>query len=298
MSDPGALVGVATGRHDPAAVVLQDVGFTYPGAGLAALASVSLTIQAGEAVAVVGESGSGKSTLARLMVGALRAGTGSVRAGGMDAAGAPRHEVAAYAGLVFQNPNHQLFASTVRDELALGPRNIGLGGREIKDRVEETARRLDIEPYLNDHPYRLGLANRKRVAIAAVLAMRPRVLVLDEPTTGQGRREVSSMTALLREETAAGTTVIVISHDMRFTADVARRVVVLGEGRVRADGPVRAVITDEALLGGAGLEPPQVTRLARRLGLALTDGPPLTMDEMLSLLSATRTDGATTEARP
>ncbi len=139
---------------------------------------------------------------------------------------------------------------------------------------------------------------RKRVALAAVLAMRPRVLVLDEPTTGQGRREVSVIAALLREEAAAGIAVIAISHDIRFAAEVAHRVVVLGEGRVRADRPVRELLGDAELLDSVGLEPPQVARLARRLGLARADGPPLTTDEMAQLLGPCDPVDANADARP
>jgi energy-coupling factor transporter ATP-binding protein EcfA2 len=298
MSTPGAIRHAAsvTGNGD-IAVALQDVTFAYPGAGRPALASVSLMVRTAEAVVIAGESGSGKSTLARLVVGVLRPTEGSVMTGGMDTS-ARRHGIAAYAGLVFQNPNHQLFASTVRDELALGPRNLGLRASEIADRVAEAAHRLELEPFLDEHPYRLGMAVRKRVALAAVLAMRPRVLVLDEPTSGQGRREVSGIAALLRAETGAGTAVIAISHDMRFAAEVANRVVVLREGRVWADGPIRELLGDEALLTAVGLEPPQVARLARRLGLARPDGLPLTADELLQLLRNRRRNGGAGDARP
>jgi energy-coupling factor transport system ATP-binding protein len=286
-----------TGNHD-IVVALQDVTFAYPGAGRPALASVSLTVRTAEAVVIAGESGSGKSTLARLVVGILRASGGSVRTGGMDTATARRHELAAYAGLVFQNPNHQLFASTVRDELALGPRNLGLGHADVLERVAGAVHHLGLEPFLDEHPYRVGIAIRKRVALAAVLAMRPRVLVLDEPTTGQSRREASGIASLLRDETGAGTAVIAISHDMRFASEVANRLVVLSEGGVLADGPIRELLGDEELMVAAGLEPPQVARLARRLGLTRTDGLPLTTDELLQLLGTVRAGDATRDARP
>ena len=285
----------AVTRDGDIAVAIRDVTFAYPGAGRPALTSVSLTVRAAESVVIAGESGSGKSTLARLVVGILRPTGGSVTTWGKDTS-ARRHGIAAYAGLVFQNPNHQLFASTVRDELALGPRNLGLRASEVADRVAGAAHRLELEPVLDEHPYRVGVAIRKRVALAAVLAMRPRVLVLDEPTTGQGRREVSGIAALLREEARAGTTVIAISHDMRFAAEVADRVVILREGRVLADGPIRSLLADADLVTGAGLEPPQVARLARSLGLARPDGLPLTAEELLRLLGVGRPAGAPGDA--
>jgi energy-coupling factor transporter ATP-binding protein EcfA2 len=299
MSRPGAAGRAAsvTGNGD-AVVAFGDVTFAYPGADRPALGAVSLVVRTGEAVVIAGESGSGKSTLARLVVGVLRPGGGSVRTGGMDTATTRRQDLAAYAGLVFQNPNHQLFASTVRDELALGPRNLGLGQGDVSERVTAAAHRLGLEPFLDEHPYRVGVAVRKRVALAAVLAMRPRLLVLDEPTAGQSRRESSGIAALLREETSAGTAVIAISHDMRFAAEIASRVVVLHEGRVRADGPIRELLGDEELMVAAGLEPPQVARLARRLGLARTDGLPLTTDELLQLLGTSYPGDAARDARP
>ena len=170
-----AVVGRAASVNDDgdAVVALRDVTFAYPGASRPALASVSLMVRTAEAVVIAGESGSGKSTLARLVVGVLRAAGGSVRTGGMDTATARRQDLAAYAGLVFQNPNHQLFASTVREELALGPRNIGLSPGDVTERVTGAAHRLGLEAFLDDHPYRVGIAVRKRVALAAVLAMRP-----------------------------------------------------------------------------------------------------------------------------
>jgi energy-coupling factor transporter ATP-binding protein EcfA2 len=298
MSTPGAIGHVVpvTGNGD-IAVTLRDVTFAYPGGDGPALAAVSFAVRTGEAVVIAGESGSGKSTLGRLVVGVLRPTEGSVVTGGMDTA-TRRHGIAAYAGLVFQNPNHQLFASTVRDELALGPRNLGLKPGEVADRVAGAAHRLQLEPFLDEHPYRVGVAVRKRIALAAVLAMRPRILVLDEPTTGQGRREASGIAALLREETSAGTAVIAISHDMRFAAEVANRVVVLPEGRVRADGPIRDVLGDDDLMTGVGLEPPQVATVARRLGLARPDGPPLTTDELLQVLGERRPKGLSGDARP
>jgi energy-coupling factor transport system ATP-binding protein len=299
MSTPDAVGRAASmaGNGD-IVVALRDVTFAYAGADRPALASVSLMVRTAEGVVIAGESGSGKSTLARLVVGVLRPTRGSVRTGNMDTETARRRDLAAYAGILFQNPNHQLFASTVRDELALGPRNLSLGQGEVSERVAWAAHRLGLEPFLNENPYRVGIAVRKRVALAAVLAMRPRVLVLDEPTTGQSRREASGIAALLREETGAGTAVIAISHDMHFAAELASRVVVLGEGRVRADGPLRELLGDEELMVAAGLEPPQVARLARRLGLSRTDGLPLTTDELLQLLGASRQSDATRDARP
>jgi len=278
------------------AVTLADVSFTYPAAARPAIDGVSLTVRSGEAVVIAGESGSGKSTLARLVVGLLRATGGTVRTGGMDPALARPQAIAGFAGLVFQNPNHQLFASTVRDELALGPRNLGMHATGTATRVDEAAGRLGLETVLGDHPYRLGIAVRRRVALAAVLAMRPRLLVLDEPSSGQGPADAARISALIRDEAASGTTLIVITHDLTFAAGIAERIVVLREGRVHGDGPVRDVLAGERLLDDAGLVAPQIVRLASRLGLSGPHGALLTPDELLPMLAAR--DGGVTGEMP
>ncbi len=248
-------------------VRLDDAGYAYPAAIGRAVDGVTFEVVAGEVVAVAGESGSGKSTLARLIVGLVQPDAGSVRIAGLDTRRARRRDLAGRAALVFQHPNHQLLASTVRAELELAPRNLGLDGDEIHRRTAGAAARFGLADELDLHPFRLGLPARRRLAIAAVLAVRAPVLVLDEPTAGLDDAERDALATVVREEAARGAAVIVVTHDLRFAGSVAGRLVVLRGGRVAAAGPVDRVIADAAQLAAAGLEPPPLVRFASALGL-------------------------------
>ena len=183
----------------PAVLALRDVSFRYAAGAPWAVDRCTLDVPAGLVVGIAGANGSGKSTLARLMQGLLRPASGTVTIDGLDTARTPVRRLAAHAGYVAQNPNHQLFASTVAAELAFGPRNLGLPAAEVEDRVADAARRLGLEDVLDRHPYHLGRARRKLVTIASVLAMRTPVLVLDEPTTAQDHRTSDVIGRLIRE---------------------------------------------------------------------------------------------------
>ncbi len=235
-------------------------------------------------VGIAGPNGSGKSTLARLMQGLLRPASGTVTVDGLDTARTPVRRLAAHAGYVAQNPNHQLFASTVAAEMAFGPRNLGLPAAEVDARVADAARRLGLEDVLDRHPYHLGRARRKLVTIASVLAMRTPVLILDEPSTAQDHRTSEIVGRLVRELRDAGTAVVCISHDVRLLADVADRLVVLDAGRTIADAAPRAVFADAAIMRRAGLRPPQVTRLALRLDGPARPWAALSVDEVAAAL--------------
>ena len=253
--------------RDEAVVRLEGVGYAYPGTTTRALDGVALTVDACQVLAVAGESGSGKSTLARLVAGLMPPDGGSVRVDGVDTRHARRRDLAGRVALVFQHPNHQLIASTVREELALAPRNLGVGADEAALRTAAAAERFGLAEVLDEHPYRLGLPARRRLAIAAVLALDARVVVLDEPTAGLDEAEREGLVAVVRGEAARGAAVIVVTHDLRFAGLVAERVVVLQGGRVSAEGPADRLLTDAGRLAEAGLEPPALVRLATALWL-------------------------------
>ena len=301
---PRGLPAVLPGSHAPSAadrhasrdplVTVSDVTFQYPGATRAAIAGVTLSVGAGEVVGVVGANGSGKTTLGRLVNGLLRPGRGRVVVDGMDTASHPVRTLAAHVGTVFQDPGHQLFASTVADEIALGPRAFGRSEAWIGERVRELAAALELEDVLGRHPLRLGRAERKLVALGAVLAVGPRVLVLDEPTTGADLRLSGIVEAQVSAAAASGCAVLVASHDMGFLGRVADRLVVMDGGRAIAEGPARLVFADAPLLAAAGLEPPGVTRVALALGARGPEPwPPISLDEaVLVLRSAGRRGGS------
>ena len=273
---------------EPAVVSLLDVRYTYPGARAAAIDGVSLELRRGSLVGLVGQNGSGKTTLSKLLDGLLRPTSGRVTVEGLDTSREPVQRLARHVGYVFQNPAQQLFARTVADELAFGPRNLGCAPDEVAERVAGVAAALDLGEVLSTHPYRLPFPARKLVTIAGVLTMRTSVVVLDEPTTGQDDQTKRRIVAVLDALRAKGTTVVCATHDMSLLAEASDRMVVLHEGRVAADGAPRDVLSDRALLDATSLRPPQVSALS--LALPGRAGRPaaLTVDELADELRAAR----------
>jgi energy-coupling factor transport system ATP-binding protein len=252
-------------------VEVSDLAFTYP-SGVRALDGIDLEIRAGERLAIIGQNGSGKSTLVRHFVGLLRATSGEVRIGGQPVGRRHVAELARTVAIAFQNPDRQIFAARVRDEVAFGPRNLGLRGAALDERVASALVAVGLEGRSGANPYDLGYSRRKLLALASVLAMEAPMVVLDEPTTGQDARGVRLVEAIVAALSAAGTTVVVISHDMRFVAEAATRVVVMREGRIVDDGPPEAVFSEPRwpVLASTYLEPPLAARVGARLGLGAT----------------------------
>lgn len=268
---------------DAAIVVVRRAGFRYPG-GVVALDDVSLTVGPGEVLGIAGANGAGKTTLARLLDGLLLPTAGTVTVDGQDTRRVPVRDLARTVGLVFQHPRTQLFARSVAEELAFGPRNLGLAPAEVAGRVASAARRLGIEDVLAVSPFSLSAPVRRLVAIASVVAMAPRVLVMDEPTTGQDERSAERVVGLVRSLAAEGMGIVCVSHDMRFLAAVATRLVTMADGRIVADGAPREVFGDVRALEAAGLVAPQVPRLAQALAGPAADPLPLTVAELVLAL--------------
>jgi len=212
---PGATAGLRVGW--------EDVSFAY-GAGADVVRGVSLSIGAGESVALVGPNGAGKTTLTRMVMGLLRPRTGRVRVGDWDVATKRPDEMAACVGYVFQHADQQLFARSVREDVAFGPRRLGRSEAVVPAVLEELA----LAGYAAVHPYDTPAPVRKLVALAGVLAMEPAVLVLDEPTAGLDRDLRARVVSALRRRTASGVTVIGISHDRDFVGSLGRIVVMKG----------------------------------------------------------------------
>jgi energy-coupling factor transport system ATP-binding protein len=270
-----------------AVVSLQEVRYAYPGAEAAALDGVSLALRRGSLVGLVGKNGSGKTTLTKHLNGLLRPTSGRVLVEGLDTAREPVRRLARHVGYVFQDPAHQLFARTVADELAFGPRNLGCTEEDVEERVRAVAASLGLADALTVHPYRLPFPVRKLVTIAGVLTMRTSVVVLDEPTTGQDHLTSKRIAAVLDGLLASGTTVVCVTHDMSLLAGLSDRLVVLHEGRVAADGTPRDVLSDRALLAATSLRPPQISELS--LALPGRRGRPaaLSVDELVGELRGT-----------
>ncbi len=253
-------------------LALEAVSYRYSQGGAMALDGVELRIAAGERVALVGQNGSGKTTLVRHLNGLLRPTSGRVLHDGRDVRGHTVAELARSVGLVFQDPDRQIFAGSVRAEVEFGPRNLGMRGDQLREAVDEALAAVGLEADAKTNPYDLGASRRKLLALASVQAMRTPVLVLDEPTTGQDLRGVATVRRLIDEAHAAGRTVIAISHDMGFVADAFDRVVVLRAGSVILDGAPASVFGEASweALRSTYLEPPLPALVGARLGLGAT----------------------------
>jgi energy-coupling factor transport system ATP-binding protein len=213
----------------------EGLTFTYPD-GATALTGLDLEIGAGERVAITGRNGSGKSTLVRHWNGLLRPTAGRVLIDGHPTDGRRVADLARTVGISFQDPGSQLFARTCRDEVAFGARNVGLRGQALESAVEAALTAVGLQDRAGENPYDLGLARRKLLAIAAVLAMGTPAVVLDEPTPGQDADGHARLREIVANLTAEGRTVVAVSHDRAFIADAFARVVVLEAGRIVADG--------------------------------------------------------------
>ncbi len=250
-------------------IEVRDLAHTYlRGTPLEAVAlrGVTLAVGDGEFVGLVGPTGSGKSTLVQHLNALLRPTAGQVLLDGADvnARGVDLRRVRQTVGLVFQYPEHQLFEETVAEDVAFGPRNLGLPADEIAERVRVSLEEagLDVQRFGARSPFGLSGGEMRRAAIAGVLAMRPRVLVLDEPTAGLdplGKTEILGLVRRLHER--GGLTVILITHNMDEVARAAQRVVVMHEGRVYRDGPVREVFAEAEALRAIGLDVPRPARI-------------------------------------
>ncbi len=263
-------------------ILVEHLEHRYP-TGVLALAGVSLQIQEGESIGIIGQNGSGKTTFVKHLNRLLRPTGGRVVVAGLDTRQARGSRLARTVGYVFQNPDHQIFAGRVWDEVAFGPKNVGLRGADLESAIRDALVTMDLVDLANRHPYTLSRGQRQRLAIASILAMRPRVLVLDEPMGGQDRSQVGRLLATLADLRRSGHTIILVSHDLEIVASVCERAIVFREGRVLLDGPVRDVFAQTELLQQTFLKPPQIVRFSLARGLPRVA---LTVDEACSLLDA------------
>jgi cobalt/nickel transport system ATP-binding protein len=233
------------------AIEASGLRFSY-GDGHPALAGVDLRVEHGERVAVLGPNGAGKTTLMLHLNGLLR-GEGELRVAGIDARGRHARELRARVGLVFQDPDDQLFMPTVGEDVAFGPRNLGLCEDDVAERVTSALEAVGMLASTERPPHALSMGQRRRVAIASVLAMEPSLLVLDEPSANLDPRARRELLGVLD---AIDRTLVVVTHDLPFAAQLCDRAVVLSAGRIVADAPCAELLADEQLLAGHDLELP------------------------------------------
>lgn len=264
-------------------IQVNNLVYRYPD-GTQALNGINLAVTTGEFMAFIGQNGSGKTTLSKSLNGLFKPTAGDVIVDNLNTKTTSIVQMVRRVGYVFQNPDHQLFNSNCWDEIAYGPRNIELPEAEVKVRVEEATRVVGLpEIYFGEHPFFLPKGLRQRVAIASILALRPQVIIVDEPTTGQDAKQSLEIMDFLKDlNEQHGHTVIIITHDMPIVARYARRVVAMGLGQVLADGPTAQVFSQADVLAQTFIEPPQITQLAQQAQALGFDPGTLTVEAMLA----------------
>lgn len=253
-------------------IVLENVTYTYMEKTpfeRTAIKDVCLAIEEGEFVAIIGHTGSGKSTLVQHLNGILKPSKGKVMVGGVDIGKKSADAVAAKrtVGLVFQYPEHQLFAETVYEDIAFGPRNGGLAEEDVERRVKKAMAfvGLDFAQYRDRSPLQLSGGQMRRVAIAGVVALEPKFLILDEPSAGLDPRSRDAIFLEIEKLRKVGIAVILVSHNMDDAAKFANRIIVMNKGEIALDAPPSKAFCQEELLRAAGLDIPQITKLLRHL---------------------------------
>jgi energy-coupling factor transport system ATP-binding protein len=261
---------LATRKRDKLLTIkIRDLHFTYPN-GVEALRGISLTIEPGEQVAIVGQNGAGKTTLVKHFNGLLQPASGQVLIGDCDTT---KHSVAKLArrvGYVFQNPDEQLFSKNVGAEVAFGPKNLGFDEERVQALVNDALTLTQLSDKTETNPYDLSATWRKMAALASIISMDTEIVIFDEPTTGQDAANVARIASVIAELRKRGKTVVTITHDIDFCAENFERVIAMSQGKILLDGRANEVLGQEEILATTYVDPPQLTRLGKRLGFKST----------------------------
>jgi energy-coupling factor transport system ATP-binding protein len=243
---------------------LKNVSYAYPG-GFLAVDNICIDVEQGERIAIVGQNGAGKTTTVKMCNGLLRPTAGTVLVDGMDTKGRTTAEISRIVGYVFQNPDDQIFHSTVYDEVLFGPKMMKLPKAKTEELADYALRITGIYDARQENPYCLPLSVRKFVTIAAIIAMDTKVMIFDEPTAGQDLQGIPRLREILRELQSKGKAVITISHDMEFVADNFQRVIVMANKKIVTDSDARSIFWNFPALTEAKLSQPYVSKLCKDL---------------------------------
>jgi len=247
-------------------LTVEDIHFAYA-SGVEALKGVSLTVKDGEFVAVMGQNGAGKTTLVKHFNGLLKPSSGRVLIDGVETTKTSVAALSKNVGFVFQNPDHQLFSETVEEEIAFALKNFGYESAVIEDRITWAVNLLGLSQYRKTSPFMLSGGERKRVALASVLAWDPKVLVLDEPTIGQDHMQKETLRQFIMQLQTQGKTIVVVTHDVEFVAECNPRVVLMREGKILADGEGKDILTNPQMLEQSSIVLPQVAQVFTQLDI-------------------------------
>ncbi|MHC1604469.1 MAG: energy-coupling factor ABC transporter ATP-binding protein [Candidatus Methanofastidiosia archaeon] len=268
------MYNIVRSRGDDALKLIEvhDVSYKYEEAKNFAIENICLFVKKGECIAIVGENGSGKTTLVKHINGLLKPTSGRVIISGKDTKKRTIAELAKKVGYVFQNPDHMIFADTVKEEIAFGPINLGFSKEYVEDKIDEVLKLTRLENYRDNHPMSLSGGEKQRLALASIIVSEPDILILDEPTTGLDYNSIKSMVKLLRKLKKEEKTIILVTHEMNLVTKFSERVILLKNGRIIADGNVKDIFSNEELLSSTYLETPPIIQLSKLLdkGICLT----------------------------
>jgi energy-coupling factor transport system ATP-binding protein len=250
-------------------IEISNLYFNYP-SGVKALDGISLAVDSGEQVAIVGQNGAGKTTLVKHLNGLLQPTSGQILIGDWNTREHSVAKLARRVGYVFQNPDEQLFSKNVGTEVAFGPKNLGYNGDQLQMLVKDALAMTELSDKTETNPYDLSATWRKMVALASVISMDTEIVIFDEPTTGQDAVNVARIANVIKTLGERGKTIITITHDIDFCAENFERVIALSQGKVLLDGKAHDVLGQEDILATTYVDPPQLTRLGKRLGFGET----------------------------
>jgi len=241
-------------------IEVENLHFRYPN-GVEALKGVSLVIKCGEFVAIMGQNGAGKTTLVKHFNGLLKPSEGTVRVDGVETIKTSVATLSRNTGFVFQNPDHQLFSETVEEEISFALKNFGFDDETIEKRITWALNLLGLTQYRKTSPFLLSGGERKRVALASVLAWDPETLILDEPTIGQDYQQKEKLRQFIVQMQSQGKTVVIVTHDVEFVAECNPRVLLMKDGVIVADGEGREILTTPEVLAQSSIVLPQIAQV-------------------------------------
>jgi energy-coupling factor transporter ATP-binding protein EcfA2 len=265
-------------------LIVDNLYFHYPTRIDFALQNINLSIEKGEFLAIIGQNGSGKTTLIKHFNGLLKPTQGKVFVEGRDTTSLPTSELARSVGYVFQNPDHQIFAETVLDEVSFGPKNLGFSAERIQANVKLVLDEMGLAGKEEEMPFQLSRGQRQRLAVASILAMEPSILIIDEPTTGQDWKESIVLMNLVKQLNENGHTCIVTTHNMNLVSLFARRVIVMKSAEILLDSQTETVFCQVEALLTAGIKPPEVYYMVQQLLPNYTPDRPITPEFLAQIL--------------
>ena len=239
---------------------VKGLFYTYS-TGLEALKGINLAVKDGEFLAIMGQNGAGKTTLVKHFNGLLKPTKGEVLIDNVNTQDISVAKLARKVGFVFQNPDHQLFSESVEDEISFALKNFGFEEKVIKKQVDWALNLLDVLQYRKTSPFMLSGGERKRVALASILAWDPKIIILDEPTIGQDHQQKEKLQQFILQLNSQKKTVIVVTHDVEFVAECNPRVILMSEGKILVDGDAKKILTNPKILSKASIVPPQITKI-------------------------------------